>query len=412
MRGFHRVGGRLTLDGVSLEEAAARFGTPLYLYSLESITESFLAYDRALSSVKHKVCYSLKANSNLSVLRLLRELGAGADVVSGFELRQALRAGFAGADIVFAGVGKTDDELELGLASGIGEFTVESESEIERLSALSRGRAARIALRVNPDIDPKSHPYISTGLRENKFGVEIGRAREILTRARNLPGIQVVGVQSHIGSQITDLGPMEAAVQALVQLSRRLLEDGFHLETIDIGGGLGVDYEGTGGSPSHEAFAARIVPHLRDLPLTLLLEPGRSIVGAAGALLTRVITLKGNGEKTFVIVDAGMNDLLRPSLYRAYHRIEPVRAPAGEPRLVDVVGPVCETGDFLARDRPLAPVSPGDLLCVRDAGAYGFCMSSTYNMRPRVAEALVDASQLRLVRRRETFEDLTATELD
>jgi len=267
-----------------------------------------------------------------------------------------------------------------------------------------------VTLRVNPDIDPKSHAYISTGLRQNKFGVDIALAPDILRRARNLPGLAIAGVQCHIGSQITDLEPMEQAVRDLVALSNRLLADGFPLRVIDIGGGLGVDYEG-GTTLEPAALAARLVPHLEGLPLTVLVEPGRSIVGAAGALLTRVLYLKENRGKQFVIVDAGLNDLLRPALYSAFHRVEPVVSRGGETRRVDVVGPVCETGDFLARDRNLERVQPGDLLAVRDTGAYGFVMSSNYNMRPRAAEALVDDGGLRLIRRRETFEDLTRTEV-
>jgi diaminopimelate decarboxylase len=264
-------------------------------------------------------------------------------------------------------------------------------------------------LRLNPDIDPRSHPYISTGLRESKFGVDIGRARAILERARGLPGLRVVGLSCHIGSQITELGPLAESAGELASLSRALLADGYPLETIDIGGGLGVDYEGTG-VPGPEDLAARVLPVLRGLPLRLLLEPGRSLVGAAGTLLTRVLYVKESQGRRFVIVDAGMNDLLRPALYDAVHRIEPVASVPGEARPADVVGPVCETGDFLARNLPLPELSPGDLLAVRDTGAYGFVMASNYNMRPRPAEVLVEGDTMRLIRRRETFEDLIAGE--
>jgi diaminopimelate decarboxylase len=413
LSGFERRGdGLLACDGVPVDEAAERFGTPLYLYSAAAVRGAYGAYDRAFAAVPHRICYALKANGTGALLRLLASLGAGADIVSGFELKAARRAGFPPERIVFSGVGKTDEELALGLQAGIAEFNAESEGEILRLSgaATAAGTSARVTLRVNPDIDPRSHPYISTGLRENKFGVDIAEAPGILERARRLPGIAVTGVQCHIGSQITDLDPLEEAARELAALSRRLLDQGFTLETIDLGGGLGLDYE-SGGGADPAALAARLLPAVEGLPLTLLVEPGRSLVGPAGALVTRVLGLKENRGKLFVIVDAGMNDLLRPSLYRAFHRIEPVRAGERATRRVDVVGPVCESGDFLAHDRNLEVPAPGELYAVRDAGAYGFVMSSNYNMRPRAAEAMVEDGRLRLIRRRETFDDLVATEV-
>ncbi len=411
MTGFAREAGELRCDGVSLQEAARGFGTPLYVYSAASVVEAYRAYEHAFASVPHRICYAMKANGNNALLKLLAGLGAGVDIVSGFEMLSALRAGFPRERIVFAGVGKTEAELELGLREGIGDFNAESEEELVRLSAIAAwmGATARISLRVNPDIDPRSHPYISTGLRENKFGVDIRAAPEILRRARKLPGLRVAGLQCHIGSQITDLEPLREAAQEVADLSRRLLAEGFPLETIDLGGGLGVDYE-KGTLPDPAALAARVLPTLAGLPLQLLIEPGRSLVATAGALLTRVLYLKENGAKRFVIVDAAMNDLLRPALYQAFHRIEPVAPPRAGSAPVDVVGPVCETGDFLARDRALPAVETGDLLAVLDAGAYGFCMSSNYNLRPRAAEALVEDRELRLVRRRETFEDLVRLE--
>jgi diaminopimelate decarboxylase len=409
--GFQRQDDILACDGVSLEEVAARFGTPLYVYSKAAIVAAYEAYDRAFAPVPHRICYALKANGAGALLRILAGRGAGADIVSGFELEAALRAGFPPDRIVFSGVGKTPDEIGRGLDARIGEFNAESEEELRRISAAAsaRGRTVPVTLRVNPDIDPKSHAYISTGLRQNKFGVDIALAPDILARARKLPGLEVSGVQCHIGSQITTLEPMEQAVRDLVALSRRLLAEGLPLRTIDIGGGLGVDYEGQG-TPDAAALAARVLPLLAGLPLMLLVEPGRSIVGAAGALLTRVLDLKENRGKQFVIVDAGMNDLLRPALYSAFHRVEPVVSRGGDTRRVDVVGPVCETGDFLARDRNLERVEVGDLLAVRDTGAYGFVMASNYNMRPRAAEALVENGAVRLIRRRETFDDLVRTE--
>ena len=360
----------------------------------------------------HRICYALKANGNGHLLRLLAGLGAGADIVSGFELELALRAGFPPERIVFAGVGKTEAEIDLGIELGIGDFNAESEAELLRISAAAarRGRSTRVSLRVNPDIDPRSHPYISTGLRENKFGVDIALAPEILGRARGLPGIAVVGVQCHIGSQITDLAPLGEAAREVARLSRRLLDQGFPLEMIDLGGGLGVDYEG-GRSPDPARLAEVILPALEGLPLTLFLEPGRSLLAPAGTLLTRVLYLKENRGRRFVIVDAGMNDLLRPSLYEAFHRIEPVVARGRSVVRADIVGPVCETGDFLARDRDLEAVEPGDLLAIRDAGAYGYVMASNYNQRPRPAEVLVEDGQVRLIRRRETLEDLVRTEV-
>ena len=412
MSGFERHGGELRAEGASLEDAAARFGTPLYVYSQATLTSAYRAYDSALAPVPHRICYAVKANATRALLEVVHALGGGADVVSGLELRAARRAGFAAAEIVFSGVGKTDAELELGLQEGIGCFNAESEDEIRRLSALAvaSGRRAAISLRVNPDIDARSHPYISTGLRENKFGVDIAQAREVLRHARGLPGVNVVGLQCHIGSQMREVEPMLQAARELVALSRELLDDGFALETIDVGGGLGIDYERSG-VPGPEVLAARLVPLLDGLPLTLLVEPGRSLVGPAGVLLTRVLSVKQNRGKRFVIVDAGMNDLLRPSLYAAHHEIEPVTARERPSRVVDVVGPVCETGDFLAHARELEEVLPGELLAVRDVGAYGFVMASNYNLRPRPAEGLATGGELRLIRRRETFEDLIATEV-
>jgi diaminopimelate decarboxylase len=412
MTGLARSGGELVCDGVSLEAAAAEYGTPLYVYSRAAIEAAYAAYGRAFAAVPHRICYAVKANGNGAILKLLAGLGAGADIVSGGELLAALRAGFAPERIVFAGVGKTEAEIALGLARGIGEWNAESEDEIVRLSAAAeaRGTRARVSLRVNPDIDARSHPYISTGLREAKFGVDIAAAPAILRRARERAGIDVVGLQCHIGSQIVETEPLAAAARALSGLSRQLLDEGFGLRTVDIGGGLGVSYDGSG-VPDAGRLAAAVLPALAGLPLTLVLEPGRSLVAAAGALLTRVLYVKQGHGKRFVVVDAGMNDLLRPALYEAFHRVEPVRTHGRAAELVDVVGPVCETSDFLARGRELERPEPGELLAVRDAGAYAFSMSSNYNMRPRAAEVMVENTRVRLIRRRETFEDLVRTEV-
>ncbi|MEO8359119.1 MAG: diaminopimelate decarboxylase [Vicinamibacteria bacterium] len=400
--------------GDSAPALAARFKTPLFVYSRERIESAYRAYEQAFKPVPNRICYALKANPSLQILKVFVGLGAGADIVSGGELKQALRAGFKPEDIVFSGVGKTDDELVLGLETRIGEFNVESESELRRLSgfAHSKGMRAFVTLRVNPNVDPKSHPYISTGLRENKFGVPIEEAARILREARALPGIEVSGVQCHIGSQLRDLGPAAEAVRAIVSLSKTLLGEGFKLRTIDMGGGLGIDYDGQG-APQPSELAAFVLPQIQDLGLKLLMEPGRSLIGAAGLLLTRVIATKTNGAKGFVIADAGMNDLLRPSLYSAYHHIVNL-TPAENAAMttVDIVGPVCESGDFFAKDRAIAAPREGDLLAILDAGAYGFSMASNYNFRPRAAEVLIEPFGPRLIRRRETFEDLIVAEIE
>jgi diaminopimelate decarboxylase len=410
--GFGREGGELRGDGVSLAEAAREQGTPLFVYSRAAIEDSYRAFEAAFAAVPHLVCYAVKANANGAILRVLAGLGAGADIVSGGELLAARRAGFPPERIVFAGVGKSDAEIALGLEHGIGEWNAESEDEIGRIgaAAAARGGVARVSLRVNPDIDPRSHPYISTGLREAKFGVPIGLAPAILRRARARAGVEVAGVQCHIGSQITELGPLAAAARALAGLSRQLLDEGFPLRTVDLGGGLGVSYDGRD-VPDAAALAAAVLPAVEKLPLTLVLEPGRVLVAASGVLLTRVLYVKGGADREFVVVDAGMNDFLRPALYDAFHRVEPIVSRGRPAELLDVVGPVCETSDFLARRRELERPEPGDLLAVRDAGAYGFTMSSTYNMRPRAAEALIENGRVRLIRRRETFEDLIRTEV-
>jgi diaminopimelate decarboxylase len=408
-----REGGALTCDSVSLEALAAAHGTPLYVYSGGAIRAAYASYVQAFGSVPHRVCYALKANGTGGVLRLLARQGAGADIVSGFEMQAALRAGFPADRIVFSGVGKTDGEMRDALAAGIAAFNAESGEEIERLSRIAQetGRVAPVALRVNPNIDARSHPYISTGLEQSKFGVPIGAALGILERARALPAVRVLGVQCHIGSQIEDLEPLREAAAALAALSRELLARGFSLSTIDLGGGLGLDYE-TGEAARPAALAGAVLPLVKDLGLTVLLEPGRSLVAAAGVLLTRVLYVKDNGGRTFVVVDAGMNDLLRPALYDAFHRIEHVR-PGGAPqRTVDVVGPVCESSDFLARGRAIEECAAGDLLAVRDTGAYGASMGSNYNLRPRPAEVLVEGGVARVVRRRETFLDLIHAEDD
>ena len=409
MAGFERdAEGRLTCDGMRLSDLAQRFGTPLYVYGWARIEERFRRFDAAFVPVPHLVCYAAKANSSLAILKRLAALGAGADVVSGGELRAALESGIPAERIVFSGVGKTNGEIAFGVASGILAFNAESEREIEKVdaAAAASGKTARVALRVNPDIDARSHPYISTGLKENKFGVDIARAPEIFQRARRLRRVRMTGIQAHIGSQILEAAPLAESARALAELARRLQAEGEALETLDIGGGLGVG----DGAVTPEDYAAAALPALAGLPLRILTEPGRAITGPAGVLLTRVLYVKRERGRTFVVADAGMNDLLRPALYEAIHVIEFV-SPETSPRIrADVVGPVCETADAFAQDLEMPLPGEGDLLAIRDVGAYGFAMSSNYNFRPRAAEVLVADGGATLSRRRETFEDLTRLE--
>jgi diaminopimelate decarboxylase len=409
--GFFREKDELTCDGVRLSEIASRAGTPVYIYSAAAVEERFRAFDRAFEVVPHLVCYAAKANSNLAILRLLASLGAGADVVSGGELRACLESGFAADRIVFSGVGKTDEEIRAGVAAGLLAFNAESERELEKIDAEAgrQGKTARVALRVNPDIDAKTHPYISTGLAHNKFGVDIGRAREIFERSRRFANVAMSGVQAHIGSQILETAPLKETARELAALASDLAGRGFPIQTVDIGGGLGVGAAGKS-EISPEEYAAAVLAHLSGLPFRILIEPGRAIVARAGVLLTRVLYLKENRGRRFVVADAGMNDLLRPPLYGAVHPIESVTEPRGQTVTVDIVGPICETSDFLARDREMIEPAEGDLLAVGDAGAYGFAMASNYNFRPRAPEVLVENGRYRVVRRRETFEDLIRPE--
>ena len=400
--------GELTCDGASLSELAREHGTPLYVYSGATIEENFRRFDQAFAPVDHLVCYATKANSSLAIVRRLAGIGAGADVVSGGELRAALVCGIPAERIVFSGVGKTDGEIAAGVDAAILAFNAESEREIEKIDAIARARGAvaRVALRVNPDIDARSHPYISTGLKQNKFGVDIGRSRDVFEKARRLSNVRMVGVQAHIGSQITASGPLADSAGELAELAKTLAAQGFPVETVDIGGGIGIG--GSGLSP--ESYAAAVLPCLCGLPFRILIEPGRAIVGPAGVLLTAVLYVKQERGKTFVVTDAGMNDLLRPALYQAIHPIEPVRRTENRTITADVVGPVCETADFFLQDAAIPEPEEGDLLAIRDAGAYGFAMSSNYNFRPRAAEVLIENGSPRLVRRRESFDDLTRLE--
>lgn len=404
---FEYRAGELHAEDVPLADIARRHGTPTYVYSRATLTRHYRAFDQALAGSEHLVCYAVKANSNLAVLQVLARLGAGFDIVSAGELARVLKAGGDPRKVVFSGVGKTAAEMRQALVTGIHCFNVESEAELLRLNevALALKKRAPVALRINPDVDPKTHPYISTGLKQNKFGVDIAEAERLYRSAQALPGIEVAGVACHIGSQLEELSPFLDALERTLALVDRLQAQGIALKHIDVGGGLGVPYDReTPPSPAQLAGAVR--ERLAGRKLKLLMEPGRAIAGNAGVLLTRVEYLKPGTEKSFAIVDAAMNDLLRPALYEAWHAILPVReAGSGTPQRYDVVGPVCESGDWLGRDRTLA-LATGDLLALRTAGAYGFVMSSNYNTRPRAAEVMVDGKDVHLVRARESLDDL------
>lgn len=407
--------GNLFIESTSLSSIASQFGTPCYVYSKAAISNNFLAYQSALADKEHLICYAVKANSNIAVLQTLAELGAGFDIVSIGELERVLRAGGDPAKVVFSGVAKTASEMQRALELGIHCFNVESEAELELLNstAASCDAIAAVSLRVNPDVDAQTHPYISTGLKENKFGIDINLAAKVYQRAAQMAHINVVGVDCHIGSQLVDIAPFVAALERLLALVDELAGLGITLQHIDIGGGLGVRYDNEQ-PPTPQSYMSAILPLLTDRSETLVLEPGRSITANAGVMLTQVQYLKSNGEKNFAIVDAAMNDMIRPALYQAWMDIQPISAgnsdnALAESAVYDVVGPVCETGDFLAKDRSLA-ISAGDYLCLMSAGAYGFVMSSNYNSRPRAPEVMVDGDQVYLVRRRETIEDLLSGE--
>ena len=407
MHHFHLREGELYAEDVPLRDIAARFGTPCYVYSLATLRRHYRVFDDAFAAVPHLVCFSVKANSNLAVLHTFARQGSGFDIVSGGELLRALKAGANPRKIVFSGVGKTRDEILAALNAGILMFNVESPAELDLINATAKELrvTAPVALRVNPNVDPKTHPYIATGLKKSKFGIHIQRSLEDYRRARALDHIEVIGVDCHIGSQLTTVPPFVDALQRIRDLIDRLHDEQFRIRYVDMGGGLGITYNDEQ-PPEPKEYAAALAEGLRGIDATLILEPGRVIVGNAGVLLTQVLYLKGTDEKNFVVVDAGMNDLIRPSLYGSYQAIRPVRRRDGGTVTADVVGPVCESGDFLAKDRELPVVEPGDLLAVMSAGAYGFVMASNYNTRPRPPEVLVDGAQCYVVRQRETFDDL------
>jgi diaminopimelate decarboxylase len=408
MSAFDYCDDQLCCEEVPLARIATEVGTPTYVYSLRALRTAYRAYDQGLASVPHLVCYSVKANGALAILRALAREGSGFDIVSGGELLAARRAGADPQRIVFAGVGKTRDEMAQALAAGILMFNVESPAELEMLEqvAAAAGRRAPIALRVNPDVDPQTHPYISTGMKKSKFGIDIDAALAIYERAARLPHLEIVGVGCHIGSQLTSAAPFVDALARVRLLVGRLRERDIQLRYLDVGGGLGITYRDER-PPTPAEYCAALIAGTRGLDMTLVVEPGRSLVGNAGVLLAHVLYVKDGPAKRFVIVDAAMTDLIRPSLYDSYHEIRPLARPrTGATRLVDVVGPVCESGDFLARDRELAPVEAGDVLAVMSAGAYGFAMASNYNARPRPAGVLVDGDRYSVIRERETIEDL------
>jgi diaminopimelate decarboxylase len=413
---YPQPGSALHCGRVSLETLAKRFGTPLYVYSADQIVERLGLFQSALAGRDHLVCYAVKANSALAILKLLAARGAGFDVVSGGELERVRSAAPEALErAVFSGVGKTVAEIDLALNAGILEFNVESEAELALLGARAAKlrRKARFALRVNPDVFADTHPYISTGLREHKFGIDIRQAKRIYASAAGSRWLEAHGVSVHIGSQIRSAAPFGAAMERVAKLVIELRREGIQLRSVDAGGGLGIDYHGGvfDAAAKVAEYTTALEQALKGFDGRLLLEPGRFIVAQAGALVARVLQVKRNGKKTFVIADAAMNDLIRPALYQAHHEIVPVRPRVGRPRTVDVVGPVCETGDFFARDRKLAPVEPGDLVALLDAGAYGMAQSSNYNTRPRAAEVLVEGGKARLIRRRETMADLLRPEM-
>jgi diaminopimelate decarboxylase len=410
MSGLERVSGELALDGVPLASIAARFGTPCYVYSRRMIEAAFREFDEGLAGVDHMVCYAVKANSNLAVLEALARLGAGFDIVSGGELARCLAAG-AGADrVIFSGVGKSEAEMRAALSAGIRCFNVESDPEIERLEAIaaSMGRVAPVSLRVNPDVDARTHPYISTGLAASKFGIPHAHALAAYRKAAASPHLRVTGIGCHIGSQILESSPLDAALDRVLDLVAALAAHGIALEHLDLGGGFGIRYRDE--QPMDvRAYCQRLARRLATKGLRVMLEPGRAIVGPAGVLLTRVEYLKVDKARAFAVVDASMSELVRPALYQAWHEIVEVGAPKGAPARYDVVGPVCESSDILGTDRSLA-VAPGDFLAILAAGAYGMTMASNYNSRPRPPEILVDAGEAREVRARESVEALFSLE--
>lgn len=412
MSGFELLNSELVCDGVSLSAIAAAVGTPVYVYSAATIRERYRALDAAFGRYPHALHYSLKANSTLGLVKLLRALGAAVDANSIWEIEVARRAGFAPHEIVFPGVGKSQAELDCAVPLGLKAINVESAGELARVEAIAEkvGRQARVAIRINPDIDAKSHPHISTGLKINKFGVPVDAARELIASLPNRKWLSLVAIHVHVGSQITTLEPLRNAAAFIAGLASELTRAGVRLEYLDLGGGLGIAYDDAG-VVSPQDYVAALVQEVRPTGLSIVIEPGRSMVGPAGALVAQVVDLKPRGAAgAFAVIDAGMTELLRPALYGAFHRIEPVQPRAGVPRHYEIVGPVCESSDVVGRDRTLPPLAVGDLLAIRDAGAYGAAMASNYNRRPLPVEVLVDGGAWRVIRRRQTIDDLLALE--
>ena len=413
MHHFTYRNNELWAEEVPVRDLAREFGTPLYVYSAATLTRHYQAFDSAFSSLEHLTCYSAKANSNLSVLKLLGGLGAGADIVSGGELHRALLAGIPAAHIVYSGVGKRPHEIEEALQAGILMFNVESWEELERINAIAtdKGTVADISLRINPDVDPKTHPYVATGLKKSKFGMDMSLALEAYQQAHTMPGVNPVGIDCHIGSQLTSIDPFLEALKRILDYCARLRDLGLDIRYLDLGGGLGITYNEE--DPPHpRELGQALTRMLEGTNLTLILEPGRVIAGNAGILVTEVLYTKTSAVKSFAVVDAAMNDLIRPSLYGSYHRLAEVVPHGREELLMDVVGPICESGDFLAQDRSLPRLEQGELLAAFSAGAYGFTMSSQYNSRGRAAEVMVDGDQAKLIRKRESYQDLVALELE
>ncbi|BBA68707.1 diaminopimelate decarboxylase [Geobacter sulfurreducens] len=407
MNHFQYKGNELHAEEVSLKEIVARVGSPVYVYSHATLTRHFTAFDEAFAGVPHTICYSVKANSTQAVLRTFITLGGGADIVSGGELYRALQAGVDPKKVVYSGVGKKDDEIEYALNTGILMFNVESEQELTRISEIASrmGKKAGIAIRVNPDVDPQTHPYITTGLKNAKFGITIDRAMAEYARAKTLPGIDVIGIDMHIGSQLTKVTPFVDSIEKLKTMIANLRGQGIDLQYFDCGGGLGIQYS-TEEPPLPADYGKEIVAATKELGMHLLFEPGRNIVGNAGILVAKCLFTKERDEKNFIMIDAGMNDLARPALYGSFHGVQPVVKDQDGMIVADIVGPICESGDFLVKDREVPMFRQGDLMAFMSAGAYGFAMSSTYNSRPRVAEVMVKGNQFEVVRERETVEDL------
>jgi diaminopimelate decarboxylase len=411
MEPFHYLNGSLYCDKIPLKQLAREVGTPLFIYSRQTLEENYRTFDRAFSGIPHLLCYAVKANANLAVLRLFKEMGSGFDIASGGELFRTRQVGADPQRIVFSGVGKTNSEIDYALNTNLLAFNIESAAELEAIETRGKflNRTARISFRVNPDIDAETHPYISTGLHEHKFGVSIEQVLPLYQHAASLEHIEIVGISCHIGSQITAISPFLEAAQRIVRVVEQLAEAGIHLKFVNLGGGLGIRYSDET-PPQVEELAHRLTPYFHRKEYTLILEPGRILCGNAGILLTETLYVKKNSKRSFVIVDAAMTELIRPALYKAHHEIWPVEQRSGETFIADVVGPVCETSDFLARDREMQIAQRGDLLAVMNAGAYGFVMASNYNSRLKPAEVLVQNASYQVVRKRETFEDLVRNE--